>query len=370
MNRKIMRGIKRLKVNRLLLPLISVGKEYENKGYDLSVLWRFSPSPNTSAVLEKERNGDKKFQFHLSIIVPVFQVENYIRQCILSLLSQETAYRYQIIIVNDGTPDKSIEKIEDLLSDERILLVNQENRGFSGARNTGLDHMNSEYVTFVDSDDYVPPNMVENLLRAADTYGADIVVGGYCYYYEKSGKTKKISPPTGEVANCYDVYGLTAGKAFRTELFSRIEFPLGYWFEDTIMKHLVYPRAKSIYGIADSVYIYRLRDGSISSNFYGKPKCLDSTWITWQMLADRKKLGLSRDDRYLACFLKQLALNYQRENALGKELKKQVFYWMAELVREEFAQCTGQYLTDETRKLYKALLNYDYRAYCRLCLCL
>lgn len=353
----------------MILRLVSVRKGMPTEAPNLDVLNRFSPSPGTSAVLDQERKaGDRSPKTQLAIVVPVYGVERYIRQCIQSLLDQETGYQYQVIIVNDGTLDKSIEMISDLLSDERIVLINQENQGFSGARNAGLDRVNAEYVTFVDSDDFVPSNMVESLLQAAYTQEADIVVGGYRYYYEKSGRERSVCPSAGEVENCYDVYGLTAGKVFRTELFRRIQFPPGYWFEDTIMKHLIYPGAKKIYGITDPVYIYRLRAGSISETFYGKPKSLDSTWITCQMLCDRKKLGLPSEERYLACFLRQLSLNYQRENAVNEEVKRQVFFWMAALIHTEFAGCSGQYLTGALRKLYEALLHYDYRAYCRLCL--
>lgn len=366
MNRKAMRVMKRLKANRVILKCIPVGKKFQNKGYDLSVLHRFSPSPGTSAVLEQQREK-RDWKYQLAIIVPVFNVEKYIRQCIRSLLDQRTEYNYQIIIINDGTTDQSIERIKDLLDDERILFVNQENRGFSGARNTGLNRMDAEYVTFVDSDDYVPHNMVERLMSTAYAYGADIVTGSYCYHYDKSGRERVIVPPIGRVENCYDIYGLTCGKIFRTELFECIEFPQGFWFEDTIMKHLVYPGAKKIFGIADLVYIYRLRENSISKTCFGNPKSLDSTWITQQMLCDRKKLGYSNDEKYLSCFLKQLTVNYQRENAVNEEVTQQVFYWMAELIRTEFADCCGQELEGALKKLYRALLNYDYRAYRRLC---
>ncbi len=369
MNRRLVRGIKRLGINQMVLGFLSVRSNCKRQEADVSVLNGFSPFPGTSAVLHREREGIKgEPRFQVAVIVPVFNVEAYIRPCICSLLNQQTGYPYQVIIINDGTQDKSIEQIQDLLSDERILLVHQENTGFSGARNRGLDLADAEYVAFVDSDDYVKPDMVETLLQAAYRHEADVVAGSSYYYYDKYGLNRKMKGPVGRVGNCYDINGMVWGKLFRRSLFQGIQFPPGYWFEDTVMKHLVYPKAKTIYGIPETVYVYRLRAGSISNSYYGKPKSLDSTWITYQMLKDRKTLGFSNDEHYLRCFLKQLALNFQREGGIREEIRRQVFYWMAELVPAEFPSCSGEELSGGEKKLYQALMQYDYQAYCRLCL--
>lgn len=369
MNRRLLRGIKSLRGNRLVLHFISVRKSGVSQEPDVSVLNGFSPFPGTSAILTQERKRKKgEIRFHLAVIVPVFNVEAYIRPCIESLLNQQTSYQYQIIIINDGTQDKSIDNIQDLLSDPRILLVHQSNTGFSGARNRGLDLADAAYIGFVDSDDYVKPDMVETMLKAAYQYQADIVAGSCLYYHEKYGKYRKVCVPCGRIANGYDISGMAWGKLFRRELFQEIQFPLNYWFEDAIMKHLIYPKAQSIYGIPDLVYVYRIRAGSISNRYYGVPKCLDSTWITYQMLEDRKKLGLSNDEPYLYCFLKQLALNYQREGGVQEEIRRQVFYWMAKLTHTEFPLSSGKGLSGGVKKLYQALMYYDYQAYCRLCL--
>lgn len=114
----------------------------------------------------------------LSIIVPVYGVEQYIEKCIRSLI--DNAYEdYEIIIVNDGTKDKSIEVIEPIIRENnRIRLINQENQGVSIARNTGIDAATGDYVTFVDPDDWVSSDYLD-IIHSQIASGEDVIVFGY-----------------------------------------------------------------------------------------------------------------------------------------------------------------------------------------------
>ena len=103
----------------------------------------------------------------LSIIVPVYNVEKYIVKCISSLLDQQTN-DYEIIIVNDGTKDKSIDLIKKTFNDSKIAIIEQENQGLSAARNTGVRHSKGEYIWFVDSDDWITEGCVDKLIPILD----------------------------------------------------------------------------------------------------------------------------------------------------------------------------------------------------------
>lgn len=121
---------------------------------------------------------------NISVIVPVYNVEKYIRECILSLLNQ-TLKDIEIIIVNDGSNDKSIERIDDLIKNNKnINLVNKVNGGLSSARNEGLKYATGEYVSFIDSDDYVEKDFLENLFNEAKRYDLDIAIGSHTRLYE------------------------------------------------------------------------------------------------------------------------------------------------------------------------------------------
>lgn len=107
----------------------------------------------------------------VSIIVPVYKVEEYIARCVESILAQ-TYQNMQIILVDDGSPDNSVQICQEYAKDDnRIEIVRQENQGVSVARNNGIDHAAGEYICFVDSDDYIMPNYVSRLVESIESDG-------------------------------------------------------------------------------------------------------------------------------------------------------------------------------------------------------
>ena len=102
----------------------------------------------------------------LSIIIPVYNVEKYIEKCLLSCIKQDISYEdYEIVVVNDGSPDNSITIVERIAKDySNIRIINQENQGLSGARNTGMKHAKGNYIWFVDSDDYIEENCLGRIV--------------------------------------------------------------------------------------------------------------------------------------------------------------------------------------------------------------
>lgn len=115
----------------------------------------------------------------VSVIVPVYNVEEYIRECIKSIQVQ-TYSNLEIIVVNDGTKDKSIEIIKDLIkTDSRIRVISQPNQGLSAARNTGIENATGKYVAMIDSDDKIKPDFIKHLFDVADSQSADIVRGSF-----------------------------------------------------------------------------------------------------------------------------------------------------------------------------------------------
>ncbi|MGF2995125.1 glycosyltransferase [Lactococcus lactis] len=111
----------------------------------------------------------------VSIIVPVYNVESWIYECIQSILKQSYT-NFELLIINDGSTDNSIYKIKDLIkNDERVKLFNRENRGVASSRNFGMDQSKGEYIIFVDSDDKITANMLESCINLFNTTNVDIV---------------------------------------------------------------------------------------------------------------------------------------------------------------------------------------------------
>ncbi|WP_232044101.1 glycosyltransferase family 2 protein [Fusobacterium ulcerans] len=127
----------------------------------------------------------------VSVIIPVYNVEEYIEECLDSVVNQ-TLKEIEIIIVNDGTQDNSMKKIERFLSDKRMIVINKENGGVSSARNTGMKIAKGEYISFIDPDDFIELTMIEDLYKDAED--ADIVFSDFILYdnLNKNEKTEKI----------------------------------------------------------------------------------------------------------------------------------------------------------------------------------
>ncbi|CFB59097.1 family 2 glycosyl transferase [Streptococcus pneumoniae] len=132
----------------------------------------------------------------ISVIVPVYNVERYLRQCMDSLINQ--TYRdFEIILVNDGSTDSSGVLCEDWAKkDERIHVVHKKNEGLGFARNTGVEHAKGKYITFVDSDDYVSLDMLQTLYNAVQEYDVEVVYSAGYYRSFSNGEIKKTDVET------------------------------------------------------------------------------------------------------------------------------------------------------------------------------
>lgn len=208
----------------------------------------------------------------ISIIVPIYNVEEYIRECVKSLLAQ-TYTNLDIILVNDGTQDHSIERIRDLAADPRITIVNQHNQGLSAARNTGLEHAKGRYVAFVDSDDKVKPNYIKDLYHEAQLTGAYIVRGSFRDFEgnipERWVCDFNIMPTVGRKALNelldQDVSFAVWSSLYKTSFLkaNNLKFTKGILLEDGDFTVRAYLAAELVSTISATNYMYRIRPGSI-----------------------------------------------------------------------------------------------------------
>ena len=212
----------------------------------------------------------------VSVIVPVYNTEKYLRKCIDSLLNQ-TLKDLEIIIVNDSSPDNSQEIIDEYVTKfpNKIKSIIKENGGQGSARNLGLEASSGEYIGYVDSDDFVDIHMYEDMLNQAIKDNSDIVDVGF-YIYSESGKVIKediyISERTPTNLNetkqlLFDKTAVT-NKLYRASLLkdNNIKFREKKWYEDFdfVIKTICYAKKVSI--IPKSYYYYLLRQGSTMNN--------------------------------------------------------------------------------------------------------
>lgn len=196
----------------------------------------------------------------VSVIVPVYNAEMYIQECMESLLRQTYPY-LEIILVNDGSMDASVSLCEAYeKKDERIILVHQDNKGVSAARNHGLWIASGEWVTFVDSDDWVEDNYIQVLLKNASD-DVDIVCGNL-----PKGRlfSEKVQKDTLFMALLFAEHGYAWGKLIRRSCISH-EFPMGVQYaEDYIFYIALMKNLRGMKTVGSNGYHYRIRKGSLS----------------------------------------------------------------------------------------------------------
>lgn len=233
-----------------------------------------------------------------------------------SVVNQKTKYKFLVVTINDGSPDRSREILRRYENLPNVKVIDQENTGFSGARNTGLRHIHAKYVMFVDSDDILLPNAIESLMDTALRHDADVVEGSY-ETLEGDKRQPCVTHTFAETDKWVGLfYGQPWAKVIKSSLFKHLCFPEGYWFEDTMMTMLLYPQCKKMMIIPDDVYLYRVNLNGISAKSRGNVKCLDSLYVTLQMLEDANRQNLVRDQQQYDHFFRQVRINQRRISTL------------------------------------------------------
>lgn len=214
----------------------------------------------------------------VSIIIPVYNVEDYLRQCIESVIGQ-TYRNLEIWLIDDGSKDSSGNICDEYaMLDSRIKVIHKENGGLSSARNAALDQMTGEYVCFLDSDDFVSSDLVETYVGMIEWYDADVVMGTIYEFYGNINvkATYKNSRNKVEIFSKIDalkmmlmddkLYHAAAGSLFKSELYKDIRFPIGILYEDYATTYYVIEKCRKILYCNDKRYFYRTRPGSIMNS--------------------------------------------------------------------------------------------------------
>lgn len=216
----------------------------------------------------------------VSVIVPVYNVEKYLRKCLGSLVSQ-TLQDIEIIVVNDGSGDHSQEIIEEFRKKypEKIRSFTKENGGLSDARNYGLDRATGEFIGFVDSDDYVTATMFGEMYDLAKKFNTEMVVCNLQKVDEEGNVTQKLTqipnmPEVIDLRNNFSVFSdlsyFACNKIFRKELFEDVRFKKGIHFEDIQLIPQLLLKCTTIAQTQNYHYQYLERTDSITKTHTGK----------------------------------------------------------------------------------------------------
>lgn len=270
----------------------------------------------------------------LSIIVPAYNSSDYIKECISSVLMQKTSYNYELIVINDGSKDDTLEKINLFKENKHLKIITQENKGFSAARNRGIDESLGKYIMFLDSDDLLCENSIEKLIKTAKEKKADIVQGSY-YTFNKNGNKFYTNITPTEKNKEISVPGFPWGKVYKAKLFEKVRFPLDFWYEDTIVNYLLARLSNKYVAISDYVYGYRINEKGITFTSKKSKKVLDTYWIIEEMIDLSKNIGLKIDDSIYDMTIFQLSnLLYRRIHFLDEETIRNTFILACSLMQD------------------------------------
>ena len=297
----------------------------------------------------------------VSIIIPVYNVEPYLRQCLDSVLGQNFK-NFEVLLVNDGSSDSSGDICREYVEkDSRFHYFEKENGGLSDARNYGIERAQGEYLTFIDSDDFVNEKHLENLFLASRLTNADITIGGFSrfengtfwlyqdYFSSDSLVSFTSAQAIQHLDSMFDVpflnFSTAWGKLFKRELFSELRFPYGKYAEDQFIIWKLYLKARSIYTFNVDSYVYRINKNGMSSVF--SLKHLD------YIEALEERIKSTKDLEGIDINLSFNMYRYVLQRILG-QLEEHDYIDEAKEVREKLELAEqGQYpfLTDEVKEI-------------------
>lgn len=275
----------------------------------------------------------------ISVIVPIYNVENYLENCIYSIINQ-TYTNIEIILIDDGSTDRCKYICDEFLDkDDRIRVIHKSNGGLSEARNVGIEMSNGNYITFIDSDDYISIDYIESLYRSIRRNIADIAILKlkFTTSLNESLEANRImhekvfnkEEALSEILYSNEFSTSACGKLFAKNLFSYIRFPVGKYSEDLFTIYKTFLDSKKIVFIDNEAYHYFMRQGSITNKKFNI-KHLDTIealhLINKNVVSIYPRLKTAYKSAYIEAIARLLQVNipiqYLVTNSLWNDVKK------------------------------------------------
>lgn len=314
-------------------------------------------------------------KFTISIIVPIYKVEQYLQRCVDSLLKQ-TYENFELILVDDGSPDSCGDICDEYArQDSRIQVIHKENGGLSDARNAGMDIATGEYIVFVDSDDWVVSDYLESMLEALEETDSDICE---CQVYRTTGEEytdikMEVKPEVydtivalNELIHDGVFRQHVWNKLYRREVVGDIRFPKGKTNEDEFWTYQVFGRARQAVKIDDVLYCYYQRSGSIMGQGYSLKRlhALEAK-VERQTYIDKNYPGLSVIARLNLYFSCMYAAQMSLEHMAGEDLSFAKNKIEACVKKAAVEKSDGKTLTGKT-KIWFTLSRWNFWETCKL----
>ncbi len=282
----------------------------------------------------------------ISVIVPVYKVERYLDECVESIVNQ-TYHNLEIILVDDGSPDNCPQICDDWAKkDERIRVIHKENGGLSSARNAGLDICTGDYISFIDSDDWIESDFYYTLYRKSAESGAEIVMCAAVAEYPDGSSRNTAEHIFSHVLSqdelLHDflyhrnnVCGAVWDKLYKRSVFEKVRFPIGLNSEDRYVHAITYSSISKFQYIDVILYHYRQRENSIcttrelSSHTFDQ---VETSRMACNYLNEKKKITKEECNYFLMIAYHDVLRNLVLCNASSELIRQYTrelrgYYW-------------------------------------------
>lgn len=283
---------------------------------------------------------------NISVIVPVYKVEKYLKRCIDSILAQ-TYCDFELILVDDGSPDQCGTICEDYAKkDKRIVVLHRRNGGLSIARNTGIEwafvNSDSEYLTFIDSDDWIHPQYLELLFRAAEEKKVPVSICGFERLDKFDEKvmahivnfdSEQMDAETLLVDHMWN-FNYAWGKLYQRKYFENIRYPEGKNFEDTFTTYKILFAAKQVVLIDKPLYFYFKNETGITRSPWTPQELVIFEAMQNQLLFYRENgylRALEKEESlyvnhfaYQICRIRENKLDFKKNQIYLRQLRKEM----------------------------------------------
>ena len=301
----------------------------------------------------------------ISVIIPIYNVEKYLKRCIESIIKQ-TYSNLEIILVDDGSPDGCAKICDEYKNkDERIVVIHKKNGGLSDARNAGLKVATGEIISYIDSDDYVDLDMYEKMTKAMEEKNADIVVCGTNIDYEDGHTKEKCEKEEKSFnreealieLNSFKSFDMAVwNKLYKREVVDKIEFPVGKKSEDYFVMYQYFARAKKVVIINQAKYHYFQRSNSISRGKNVTHDYIEGSKSQKEFFKknfpDLNYVGnTAYAFSYIATYNRYIKNELKMTNEMKKEFKKEV--------RKYLKDINGNSHISRSKKIQATLFSYS-----------
>lgn len=288
------------------------------------------------------------FDYDISVIIPCYNIEKYVGECINSVLNQKGNLKIQIVCVNDGSTDNTLEVLNSFK--DRITIINTVNNGSGVARNIGIDNAKGKYLFFLDSDDYLLPYCLIDCINTLEKNRFDFVSVGYCDFYDN-----KMIKRYGN-SFCW-------GILYKREMFSVCRFPNNNVFEDTIKPFVLETSQYKSIHIDKAYYMRRILNSSITASVKKTLRGIGHLWVVESLAKFDRDNKMSTPEELYKLVLKHLGtVLLDRIGQYDMEIKYAAFMVASEILKNYSVDSVNK-LTYQNKKVQKYLLNNNYRGW-------